>query len=115
VAAAGLLSGFGIAFLEVRGPGFDGTFGKAERTPIAPLMRSAFAGPLVLNSDYRGDTAQLALDSGEADAISFGRTFLASPDLPRRIADGVSLNSDDQPTWYSQGESGYVDYPVYSE
>ena len=110
-AAARLLSDIGIAFLEVREPGLDGTFGKAECPPIAPLIRKAFDGPLVLNSDYRGDTAQATLDAGAADAITFGRTFLANPDLPKRLAGRLPLNTDDQTTWYTQGRQGYIDYP----
>ena len=111
-AAAKCLSDIGIAFLEVREPGFEGTFGKAERPPIAPRIRAAFCGPLVLNSDYRGDTAQAALDDGRSDAITFGRTFLANPDLPARIAKGLPLGQDDPATWYSQGARGYTDYPA---
>lgn len=111
-AAAAMLGDLDIAFIEVREPGFDGTHGKAERPPIAPHIRDAFKGPVVLNSDYRGDTAQAALDEGRADAITFGRTFLANPDLPRRIAKGLPLNADDMATWYTQGPQGYIDYPA---
>lgn len=111
VAAAAALSALGIAFLELREPGMDGTFGKAERPPIAPAIRRAFAGPLILNSDYDGDKAQAVLDAGIADAIAFGRPFLANPDLPDRLANGVALNKDEAKTWYSQGPEGYVDYP----
>ncbi|HKD38107.1 MAG TPA: alkene reductase, partial [Pirellulales bacterium] len=50
--AAAALSNLRIAFLEVREPDFDGTNGRAERPAIAPLMRAAFKGVLVLNSDY---------------------------------------------------------------
>jgi 2,4-dienoyl-CoA reductase-like NADH-dependent reductase (Old Yellow Enzyme family) len=50
-----------------------------------------------------------------ADAIAFGRTFLANPDLPTRIARGLPLNKDNPPTWYSQGPEGYVDYPAVTE
>lgn len=110
VGAASLLSSIGIAFLEVREPSPEGTFGKAEREPIAPRIRAAFDGALVLNSDYRRDSAQAALDAGVADAITFGRTFLANPDLPRRLVHGLPLNTDDQATWYTQGPEGYVDY-----
>lgn len=113
-AAARALSDIGIAFLELREPSFEGTFGKAERPPIAPLIRAAFKGPLVLNSDYHGDTGQATLDAGEADAIAFGRTFLANPDLPQRLAKGIALNKDHAPTWYSQGPEGYIDYPEAS-
>jgi 2,4-dienoyl-CoA reductase-like NADH-dependent reductase (Old Yellow Enzyme family) len=111
-AAAAALSHIGIAFLELREPGPDGTFGKAEVPPVAPAIRKVFAGPLVLNSDYDGAKAQAALNSGVADAISFGRTFLANPDLPARLRRGTPLNKDNMATWYSQGAEGYVDYPT---
>ncbi len=110
-AAAAMLSTLGIAFLELREPGFDGTFGKAEVPAVAPLIRQAFAGPLVLNSDYDQPRAQAALDAGQADAIAFGRPFLANPDLPRRFAEGLGLNEGNPATWYSQGPQGYTDYP----
>ena len=110
-AAAAALSEIGIAFLELREPGFDGTFGKAERAPLAPAIRKAFAGPLVLNSDYDAARAQAALDAGLADAVSFGRHFLANPDLPRRFAEKLPLTPDIMATWYSQGAEGYTDYP----
>ena len=68
--------------------------------------------PLILNADYDGRSGQAALDAGEADAIAFGRTFIANPDLPARIAAGAPLQKDDAATWYSQGPKGYVDYPT---
>jgi N-ethylmaleimide reductase len=112
-AAAAALSELGVAFLELREPGFDGTLGKAEVAPVAATIRKAFAGPLVLNSDYDAAKAQTALDGGKADAITFGRTFLANPDLPRRITEGLPLNRDVIATWYSQGPEGYIDYPAW--
>jgi N-ethylmaleimide reductase len=112
-AAAAALSELDVAFLELREPGFDGTLGKAEVAPVAPTIRKAFAGPLVLNSDYDAAKGQIALDTGKADAITFGRTFLANPDLPRRISEGLPLNLDVSATWYSQGPEGYIDYPAW--
>jgi len=111
-AAARVLGEIGIAFLELREPGFDGTFGKAEVDPVHPFIRAAFGGPLVLNSDYRLANAQAVLDAGQADAIAFGRTFLANPDLVARLRAGAPLNPDDMATWYSQGPEGYTDYPA---
>lgn len=111
-AAAAALSEVGIAFLELREPGVDGTFGKAEVPPVAPAIRRAFSGKLVLNSDYDGVSGQKMLDSGVADAIAFGRTFLANPDLPYRFAHGIALNKEVMATWYSQGPEGYIDYPA---
>ena len=113
-AAAKGLDAIGIAFLELREPGFASTFRNAEVAPVAPTIRKAFGAPLVLNSDYTMETGQAALDAGEADAIAFGRKFLANPDLPRRLREGLPLNADVMATWYSQGPEGYVDYPAVS-
>ncbi|SFG90494.1 alkene reductase [Methylobacterium gossipiicola] len=114
-AAAAALSKIGIAFLEMREPGPEGTFGTANHAPVAPTVRQAFSGPLVLNSDYDGPKGQAVLDAGQADAIAYGRPFIANPDLPARIAEGVPLAKDDQKTWYSQGPEGYIDYPARSD
>lgn len=111
-AAAAALDPLGIAFLELREPGPDGTFGKSDRPAVAPLIRGAFKGVLVLNSDYDFARGQAALASGAADAITFGRTFLANPDLPNRFAKGIGLTRDDPKTWYSPGPEGYTTYPA---
>jgi 2,4-dienoyl-CoA reductase-like NADH-dependent reductase (Old Yellow Enzyme family) len=111
-AAAKVLQGIGIAFLELREPGRDGTFGKTDVPKLSPLIREVFTNPLVLNSDYTKETAEAALASGVADAITFGRLFLANPDLPARLLHGLPLAKDDMATWYSQGDEGYTDYPT---
>ena len=111
-AAAAMLDTLGIAFLELREPGAEGTFGKSDRPPVAPLIRQAFKGVLVLNSDYDFASGQAALAAGAADAITYGRKFLANPDLPHRFAHGLPLATDDYKTWYSQGAEGYITYPT---
>jgi 2,4-dienoyl-CoA reductase-like NADH-dependent reductase (Old Yellow Enzyme family) len=113
-AAAAMLSEIGIAFLELREPPRDGTFGSAQVDPVAPAIRKAFAGPLVLNSDYSLERAQAALAAEEADAISFGRPFISNPDLVERLAAKAELAPDRQPLWYSQGPEGYIDYPAFA-
>jgi len=111
-AAAAALSDLGIAHLELREPPKDGDFGSAEGNPVAPLIRQAFKGTLILNSDYPFERAETALQDGEADAITFGRPFIANPDLPRRFAEGIALAKDDRDTWFTQGREGYVTYPA---
>ena len=111
-AAAAALSEIGIAFLELREPTPDGTFGKAEVDPVHPYIRKAFDGPLVLNSDYTLARGQAALDAGEADAITFGRPFISNPDLVERLRSGADLAPDLTDKWYSQGAEGYIDYPA---
>ena len=112
VPAAAALDALGIAFLELREQGPDGTFGKSDVPKLSPEIRKVFKGPLVLNQDYDGASAQADLDSGVADAIAFGRKYIANPDLVERLRQGAPLNQDDPKTWYSKGPEGYTDYPA---
>ncbi|WP_294289470.1 alkene reductase, partial [uncultured Sphingomonas sp.] len=112
VPAAAALDALGIAFLELREQGPDGTFGKSDVPKLSPEIRKVFKGPLVLNQDYDGAGAQADLDSGVADAIAFGRKYIANPDLVERLRQGAPLNQDDPKTWYSKGREGYTDYPA---
>ena len=84
----------------------------SDHPPIAPKMRKVFDAPMILNSEYTLERAQAALDRDEADGISFGRAFIANPDLPHRLEAGLSLNKPDPSTFYAQGPAGYVDYPA---
>jgi N-ethylmaleimide reductase len=111
--AAEALNGLGIAFLEMRASRPESTFHKATRQ-LVPAIRRAFKGTLILNSDYLLDDAAEALRAGEADAITFGRTFLANPDLPARLAKRTPLNPAHISTFYTPGPVGYTDYPTFA-
>ncbi len=77
------------------------------------LLRTQGIGPVTWRQLMaRFGDAQAALDGGIADAIAFGRPFLANPDLPQRLQAGADLNKDDMATWYSRGSEGYTDYPA---
>lgn len=112
IPAVRALGEIGIAFLELREPGPEGTFGRTDVPRLSPEIREAFTGPLVLNSDYGQANGQAKLDAGTADAIAFGRPFISNPDLVERFRTGAPLAADDMRTWYSQGPEGYVDYPA---
>ena len=111
-AAARALAELGIVLLELREPPPDSNFGKADTSPVAPDIRAVFPGVLVLNSDFTGERAQRAIASGAADAITFGRSFIANPDLPHRLREGLPVNQPDFATFYTQGAKGYTDYPA---
>jgi 2,4-dienoyl-CoA reductase-like NADH-dependent reductase (Old Yellow Enzyme family) len=114
-AAAARLEALGVPWIELREPGPQSTFRATDEPPASPSMRAVYSGRIVLNSDYDGLSAQAKLDEGVADAISFGRTYLANPDLPERIRENAALNEWDVKTFYSQGPEGYVDYPRRTE
>jgi 2,4-dienoyl-CoA reductase-like NADH-dependent reductase (Old Yellow Enzyme family) len=107
-AALEALSAIGIAHVELREPPLDGTFGIGYLPPLAAQLRSAFKGPLILNSDFERKRAQAVLEAGIGDAVTFGRPFIANPDLPARLRNGRPLNRDDPATWFTQGTEGYL-------
>jgi 2,4-dienoyl-CoA reductase-like NADH-dependent reductase (Old Yellow Enzyme family) len=53
----------------------------------------------------------MLLAKGEADAIAYGKAFIANPDLPLRFAKDAPLNMPDPETFYAHGAEGYTDYP----
>ena len=93
--------------------GRTATFGATNVPKLSPAIRQVFSRPLVVNSDYFSvEAAQAVIDAGTADAVSFGRAFLANPDLPERLRIGAPLNTSDWQTWYSRGPEGYTDFPT---
>lgn len=116
-AAAGLLDKLGVAFLELREPGPEGTFGNTTVPKQSPAIRKAFNGPLVLNSDLDAVEGQALLDEGRADAISFGRPYIANPDLVERYRAGAPLNEEKPKNWYlfDKPQDGYSDFPKLEE
>jgi len=78
---------------------------------IGPKLRAAFGGVYVANEKFKFDTASQAVESGEADAVAFGKLFIANPDLPQRFKLRAALNEWRIPQFYAGGAEGYTDYP----
>jgi len=93
-----------IAFLFVR-EAHDGR-------EIGPRLKSEFGGVLIANEGFTKETAENVISSGKADAVAWGRWFIANPDLPRRLIEGAPLNEPDPSTFHGGGARGYVDYPA---
>lgn len=77
------------------------------------LLRRAFGGPYIGHGSYTGPRARDAIAAGRIDAASFGRLFIANPDLPRRLAENLPLNALNADRLYGGGADGYTDYPFH--
>ena len=112
IPAAKALNDLGIAFLELRELGPEGSFGTSTVPKLSPKIREVFKGPLILNQEYSFEAGQRDLASGLADGIAWGRKFIGNPDLPERFRQGAELTPDNVKTWYTPGPEGYTDYPA---
>lgn len=82
-----------------------------RRLDLTAALRSGWQGPFILAGGFERQEAEAALVEGRGDAVAFGRSFLANPDLPERFRTGAELNEPDSDTFYGGGEQGYTDYP----
>ncbi|TCL74799.1 alkene reductase [Rhizobium sp. BK251] len=69
----------------------------------------------LVNNGYDRQAAIDAVESGRADLVSFGKPFIANPDLVERLQKDLPLNRPDQATFYGGGSNGYTDYPALEE
>ncbi len=79
---------------------------------LGPALKAAFGGVYVANEGFDKASAEAVTEAGEADAVAFGKLFIANPDLPQRFALSASLNAWNMATFYAEGPAGYVDYPT---
>jgi N-ethylmaleimide reductase len=69
---------------------------------------------LILSGGYNLERAEIDLNNGLGDLISFGRPFINNPDLVERLRNNWPLSENlDSSLFYTPGEKGYTDYPVY--
>jgi N-ethylmaleimide reductase len=111
------LSARGIAYAHVIEPraGGGGEAVNDSAPNTASIFRSAFDGVLISAGGYTRESAEQTVAAGLADAIAFGRLFIANPDLPERLRLDAPLNRPDRATFYGGAEKGYTDYPALVE
>ena len=102
------LSELNVAYLHV----MRADFFQAQSGDVLAPARASFKGVLVSNMGYTAEEAAKAIAEGKVDAVAFGTSFLANPDLPARIQARAPLNAPDPAKFYSPGPAGYTDYPA---
>jgi 2,4-dienoyl-CoA reductase-like NADH-dependent reductase (Old Yellow Enzyme family) len=82
---------------------------------IGPQLKQEFGGVYVANEGFTKESAETALERGDADAVAWGKLFISNPDLPKRFAEDAGLNAPNPATFYMTGATGYTDYPALQE
>jgi len=100
----------GLGWLELADTSF--WWGKFERTRMLELVRPVFDGKIIANGGIDPDTANQLIGAGAVDAVSFGRLWMANPDLPERIRRGGPYAKAITKRFYGGGPDGYNDYPT---
>lgn len=98
------LAARGIAFLCAREHLGEGRIG--------PALKRAFGGAYIVNEGFTAESARAVLAAGEADAVAFGKPYIANHDLVTRLRLGAPLNAWNAETFYAPGPRGYTDYPA---
>ncbi|UJW83987.1 alkene reductase [Devosia sp. SL43] len=93
----------GIAFIFVREiEGEDSLLGEIKRR---------FGGVVIANELMSKEDGERFIQTGAADALAFGRDYIATPDLAERLQQDLPLNIPNKDTFYGEGPEGYTDYP----
>lgn len=104
------LNDLGLAYLHVV---------EKDDAPIAGArfelsgLRHLWNTAYVANEGYDRTRAEAAIAEG-VDFVSFGKLFIANPDLPLRFEKNASLNQPDRNSFYGGDARGYIDYPFLS-
>ncbi|MGN9809563.1 alkene reductase [Micromonospora sp. BQ11] len=82
-------------------------------------LRRAWPGTLIINPSTPSNPVPSTRADAErwlaqgADLVSFGRAYLANPDLVERFRADLPLAVADQDSYYTGGDDGYLTYPAY--
>lgn len=100
----------GMGWIELADTSF--WWGKFERTRMLEMVKPVFRGRIIANGGIDPDTANQLVAGGTVDAVSFGRLWIANPDLPARIRAGGPYAKAITRRFYGGGPDGYNDYPT---
>lgn len=93
----------------------SGMGGPAIPRALKESMSGHFGGAVILCGDYDKSRAEEDLQLEIANLIAFGRPFISNPDFVERLRNDRPLADQDMDTFYTPGEKGYTDYPLYQE
>jgi N-ethylmaleimide reductase len=108
------LAPLGLAYLHV----IEGETGSSRETAETfdyEALHSKYRGAWMVNNCYTREEAMTEVASGKADLVAFGRPFISTPDLVRRLKEDLPFNELKADKLYGGGAEGYIDYPILPE
>ncbi|XP_010557657.1 PREDICTED: 12-oxophytodienoate reductase 3 [Tarenaya hassleriana] len=95
-------------------PGRQGS--EEEEAELVRRLRNLYNGTFMASGGFTRKLGMEAIQQGDADLVSFGRLFIANPDLVLRFRVDAKLNRYDRKTFYTRDPVvGYTDYPFLGE
>ena len=85
---------------------------REDADSLGPQLKKAFGGVYIANEGFSKESAEAIIARGDADAVAWGKPFIANADLVRRFELDAPLNDWDTSTFYAPGAEGYTDYPL---
>jgi N-ethylmaleimide reductase len=109
------LNDFKLAYIHLMEPNEIDLNTRPVINVVLPVFRSLYQGNIITNGGYNKETGEQAITSGNAQLVSFGKSYLANPDLVQRFKVNAELNEANVRTFYGRGDTenakvGYTDY-----
>ncbi|MBR0800329.1 alkene reductase [Bradyrhizobium jicamae] len=110
---AKMLNEFGVAYIHIADT--NAWAGAPDLRTILSLIKPHFRGAIIVNAGISPESAEALVGAGDADAVAFGRMFIANPDLPERIQRKGPYTELRTVGLYGGDRTGYVDYPFHGQ
>ncbi|RMF25547.1 MAG: alkene reductase [Cyanobacteria bacterium J083] len=109
------LNEFDLAYIHLMEPNETDLANRDVLNPVLPIFGDIYQGTIITNGGYDKQAGNQVINNGEAELVSYGKLFLANPDLPQRFKLDAELNQPLPKTFYGRGGQnetvGYTDYP----
>ena len=105
------LDPLGLAYLCLLEPNEEDRRRGVQIEHVAHTFRPMISGPLMVNTGFDKAKGNRVIADGDADAVAFGVSYIANPDLVERFRVDGPMNKPDPATFYGMGPKGYTDYP----
>ncbi|MEM8779236.1 MAG: alkene reductase [Cyanobacteria bacterium P01_G01_bin.49] len=110
------LNDFNLAYIHLMEPNEMDLENADVINPVLPVFAPIYKGTIITNGGYDKQSGNEVLAKQEAELVSYGKLYLANPDLVKRFQLDAELNEPNPKTFYGYGddeqaEVGYTDYP----